>query len=76
MARQALHLAQGRRQDALTCYVHPCLRDGKQPNLHVLVETQVARILVDDQKRVVGVEVIYISRATMMLRGNLPVCGL
>ncbi|KAI1859384.1 hypothetical protein JX265_010387 [Neoarthrinium moseri] len=47
----------GRRQDAATCYLHPRLRDGKHPNLHVLVETQVTRVLIDDQKRAVGVEV-------------------
>ncbi|KAH8878590.1 alcohol oxidase [Thozetella sp. PMI_491] len=36
----------GRRQDTATCYIHPRLEDGKHPNLHVLVESQVTRILV------------------------------
>ncbi|KAF2437720.1 GMC oxidoreductase [Karstenula rhodostoma CBS 690.94] len=49
---------EGKRQDAATCYVHPRLRDGKHPNLHVLVETQVARVLFDNQNvRAIGVEV-------------------
>jgi len=48
----------GKRQDAATCYIHPKLRDGKHPNLHVLVETQVARVLFDKKtKRANGVEV-------------------
>lgn len=46
----------GKRQDAATCYLHPRLQDGKHPNLHVLVETQVQRILFDENKRAVGVE--------------------
>lgn len=45
----------GLRQDAATCYLHPRLSDGKHPNLHVLVESQVKRILFDDNKAV-GVE--------------------
>lgn len=45
----------GLRQDAATCYVHPLLNDGKHPNLHVLVESQVKRILFDNNKAV-GVE--------------------
>ncbi|KAK8045460.1 hypothetical protein PG993_005484 [Apiospora rasikravindrae] len=47
---------EGKRQDAATCYLHPRLQDGKHPNLHVLVESQVERILVDENKRAVGVE--------------------
>ncbi|KAK8115494.1 hypothetical protein PG984_011996 [Apiospora sp. TS-2023a] len=46
----------GKRQDAATCYLHPRLEDGKHPNLHVLVETQVHRILFDENKRAAGVE--------------------
>jgi alcohol oxidase len=45
----------GKRQDAASRYLHPRLQDGKHPNLHVLVETRVVRILFDD-KRAVGVE--------------------
>ncbi|KAI1378542.1 putative alcohol oxidase [Hypoxylon crocopeplum] len=46
----------GKRQDAASCYLHPRLRDEKHPNLHVLVESQVSRILLDENKRAVGVE--------------------
>ncbi|KXX79950.1 Alcohol oxidase [Madurella mycetomatis] len=45
----------GVRQDAATCYVHPLLNDGKHPNLHVLVESQVKRIVFENS-RAVGVE--------------------
>ncbi|KAK4122315.1 GMC oxidoreductase [Parathielavia appendiculata] len=47
----------GKRQDAATCYLHPLLNDGKHPNLHVLVESQVTRILFDNNNhKAVGVE--------------------
>ena len=46
----------GRRQDAASRFLHPKLRSGDYPNLHVLVENQVAKILLDDNKRAVGVE--------------------
>ncbi|SPN99284.1 related to choline dehydrogenase and related flavoproteins [Cephalotrichum gorgonifer] len=45
----------GLRQDAAHCYLHPRLSNGKHPNLHVLVEHQVLRVLFDN-KRAVGVE--------------------
>ena len=46
----------GRRQDAAHRYLHPKLRSGEYPNLHVLVEKQVIKVLFDDNKRAVGVE--------------------
>lgn len=46
----------GKRQDAATCYLHPRLQDGKHPNLHVLVESQILRILFDENKTATGVE--------------------
>ncbi|KAF7544821.1 hypothetical protein G7Z17_g9653 [Cylindrodendrum hubeiense] len=46
----------GKRQDTAHTYLHPRLRDGKHPNLHVLVESKVLRILFDESKRAVGVE--------------------
>lgn len=46
----------GKRQDVASTYLHPRLRDGKHPNLHVLVESQVSRILIDDSKKASGVE--------------------
>ncbi|RFU26016.1 hypothetical protein B7463_g10327, partial [Scytalidium lignicola] len=46
----------GRRQDAAHRFLHPKLQSGNYPNLHVLVENQVVRILFDENKRAVGVE--------------------
>ncbi|KAI1463231.1 putative alcohol oxidase [Daldinia caldariorum] len=46
----------GKRQDAAHAYLHPRLRDGQHPNLHVLVESQVIRVIIDDKKNAVGVE--------------------
>ncbi|ETN42603.1 uncharacterized protein HMPREF1541_01760 [Cyphellophora europaea CBS 101466] len=46
----------GRRQDAAHRYLHPKLRSGDYPNLHVLVEKQVIKVLFDDNKRANGVE--------------------
>ncbi|KAK0652390.1 GMC oxidoreductase-domain-containing protein [Cercophora newfieldiana] len=49
---------EGRRQDSAHTFIHPLLRDGKHPNLHVLVEHQVVRVLFDDEKRASGVELV------------------
>lgn len=46
----------GRRQDAAHRYIHPKLKSGKYPNLHVLVEKQVIKVLFDDNNKAVGVE--------------------
>ena len=46
----------GRRQDSAHRYLHPKLQSGDYPNLHVLVEKQVVKVLLDDDKRAVGVE--------------------
>jgi alcohol oxidase len=46
----------GKRQDTAHKYIHPKLQGGKHPNLHVLVESKVVRVLFDDNKRAVGVE--------------------
>lgn len=50
----------GIRQDAATCYLHPRLEDGKHPNLHVLVESEVSRVLLEGDTtaglRATGVE--------------------
>ncbi|KAI1080926.1 alcohol oxidase-like protein [Whalleya microplaca] len=40
----------GKRQDAATCYLHPRLRDGQHPNLHVLVESKVVKVLFDGRR--------------------------
>ncbi|KAL5317132.1 hypothetical protein ACEPPN_014226 [Leptodophora sp. 'Broadleaf-Isolate-01'] len=47
---------EGKRQDTAHTYLHPLLNDGKYQNLHVLVETQVVRVLFDEQKKANGVE--------------------
>ncbi|KAL1889003.1 hypothetical protein Sste5346_009183 [Sporothrix stenoceras] len=45
----------GRRSDTAHRYLHPLLQDGKHPNLHVLVEHNVERVLFDGNKRANGV---------------------
>ncbi|PKS05176.1 hypothetical protein jhhlp_008544 [Lomentospora prolificans] len=51
---------QGMRQDSAHRYLHPKLEDGnKYPNLHVVVQSKVVRVLLDDKnKKAVGVEYI------------------
>ncbi|RYO81092.1 hypothetical protein DL764_009813 [Monosporascus ibericus] len=46
----------GRRQDVAHTYLHPQLQDGKHPNLHVLVESQVIRVLFHHNHQASGVE--------------------
>lgn len=48
---------EGKRQDAAHTFLHPKLQGGNHPNLHVLVETKVVRVIFDDAKRACGVEV-------------------
>lgn len=45
----------GKRQDVAHSYLHPRLADGKHPNLHVLVETKVVKVILDDNKRATGI---------------------
>ncbi|CAJ2509991.1 Uu.00g058910.m01.CDS01 [Anthostomella pinea] len=40
----------GIRQDVANRYLRPRLQDGKHPNLYVLIETQVVRVLFDGQR--------------------------
>lgn len=49
---------EGKRQDSAHCYIHPLLRDGAHPNLHILVESKVTRVIFDESTppRAVGVE--------------------
>lgn len=48
----------GKRQDSATCYLRPRLNSDKHANLHILVETQVVRIVIDEEtRRAVGVEI-------------------
>ncbi|KAI1773250.1 GMC oxidoreductase [Hypoxylon cercidicola] len=46
----------GKRMNTAHAYLHPRLRDGKHPNLHVLVQSKVVRVLFDEHKRACGVE--------------------
>lgn len=46
----------GRRNDAAHGYLHPLLNDGHHPNLHVLCESKVNRVLFDENKKAVAVE--------------------
>lgn len=59
----------GRRADAAHAYIHPLLEDGKHPNLHVLCESKVVRVLFNEDKRAVGVE--YISNPALQPATNL-----
>jgi alcohol oxidase len=45
----------GKRQDVAHGYLHPRLQDGKHPNLHVVVDSKVIRVLFEN-KKAVGVE--------------------
>ncbi|KAI9744333.1 MAG: hypothetical protein M1818_002485 [Claussenomyces sp. TS43310] len=48
----------GKRQDAAYQYIHPLLQDGRHPNLHLLLQTRVLRVIFYDSKlpRAIGVE--------------------
>jgi len=59
----------GSRADAAHAYVQPLLEDGEDPNLHVLCESKVVRVLFDDNKRAVGVE--YITNPAYQAQTNL-----
>jgi alcohol oxidase len=48
----------GRRQDTATAYIHDKINGDKYPNLHILTESQVVRVLLDEEKRAVGVEYV------------------
>ncbi|KAK8062007.1 Alcohol oxidase [Apiospora phragmitis] len=40
----------GKRQDTGHCYLHPRLQDGKHSNLHVVVDSQVIRVVFEGQR--------------------------
>ncbi|ROV87667.1 hypothetical protein VSDG_09633 [Cytospora chrysosperma] len=48
---------EGKRQDSAHTYLHPKLQDGEHPNMHVLTETKVVRVLFGNNNRACGVEV-------------------
>lgn len=47
--------ANGKRQDAAHCYIHPLMKSGKYPNLHILANSSVSRVLFDGV-RATGIE--------------------
>lgn len=47
---------EGARQDTASGYLLPKLKGDKHPNLHILVQHQVVRVLFDETKKAVGVE--------------------
>ncbi|KAK0387532.1 hypothetical protein NLU13_3778 [Sarocladium strictum] len=46
----------GKRQDTARCYLHDKMENPAYPNLHILTESKVVRVLLDDDNRAVGVE--------------------
>lgn len=48
----------GKRQDAAHRYIHPLLQSGDYPNLHILIESKVIRVLFDESSppKAIGVE--------------------
>ncbi|CAD0017979.1 unnamed protein product, partial [Aureobasidium pullulans] len=44
--------------DAAHTYIHPLMQSGDYPNLHLLLESKVTRVLFDDNKRASGIEYI------------------
>lgn len=48
----------GKRQDAAHRFIHPLLQDGDHPNLHILTESKVIRVLFDESTppRAIGIE--------------------
>ncbi|MCJ1377757.1 hypothetical protein MMC17_000853 [Xylographa soralifera] len=48
----------GKRQDAAHRYIHPLMASTEHPNLHLLLQTKVVRVLFDTSKAAHAVEVI------------------
>jgi alcohol oxidase len=48
----------GKRQDAAHRYIHPLLQDGEHPNLHLLLESKIVRVIFDESSppKAIGVE--------------------
>lgn len=66
----------GKRQDAARVYLHDKLADEvAYPNLHVLVQSKVVRVLLsdDEEKRAVGVEYVPNPDFTVELATTIPV---
>lgn len=65
----------GKRQDAAHRYIHPLLEDGHHPNLHILVESKVVRVIFDESTppKAVGVEYKPNSEAQPSISLSKPV---
>jgi alcohol oxidase len=48
----------GKRQDVASRYIHLKIKSGEYPNLHIVVNSQVKRVIFDNNKRASGVEYI------------------
>ncbi|APA05685.1 hypothetical protein SS1G_01984 [Sclerotinia sclerotiorum 1980 UF-70] len=50
----------GRRQDSAHTYIHPLRQSGSYPNLHILTESKVVRVLFDSSSppRAIGIEYV------------------
>ena len=55
----------GTRQDAANRYVHPKILSGEYPNLHIVVNSTVKKIVFDESKKASGVEFISRRKATL-----------
>jgi alcohol oxidase len=60
----------GIRQDVAHVYLHPRLQDGNHPNLHVVVESQVLRVLIEDGR---AAGVVYRPRSLQGSSGDRPI---
>ncbi|KAI1355537.1 alcohol oxidase-like protein [Xylaria sp. FL0043] len=72
----------GKRQDTAHCYLHPRLQDGNHPNLHVLVQSTVVKVIFDETKRATGVVYsptqsadLHMVNATKMVIVSSGACG-
>lgn len=52
----------GKRSDVVNGYLHPKLQDPAFPNLHVVVNTKIVRVLIEDGKAV-GIETEAVTKA-------------
>ncbi|KAH8593245.1 putative alcohol oxidase [Bisporella sp. PMI_857] len=51
----------GQRQDSAHRYIHPLIQDGQHPNLHLLLESKVIKVLFDDSSPPMAIGIEYKS---------------
>jgi alcohol oxidase len=61
----------GKRQDAAHRYVHPLLQDGHHPNLHILLESKVIRVLFDESSPPRAIGTIKAKKLVVVTAGAL-----